>query len=310
MVGRHIISAALFGLLLLTAPALGQNHLLKKFKQQNESAVEKLKIDVITNLAHAQSPSRNVDKSLEALSKNLIELQEDALLPKEERARLLQSVQGRLDELRSVVAAERKRQEALKPKVQIARPDDNQPAGKMGFIGPGDLPSQQGNLKVGQVFGQQPVPVGGQLGPITPAVSADRMFVRVGINGTFFAPRFNYVPFQFAIPSVYYGPGKGFTIGQPEKVFQVFLPQVAAMTVLGLNTTVNVPDGGAVVAGGSTYSAESRSEFGVPVLSHVPYLGRLFRNTSYGRESGSTRVIVAPRIISLEEEEQKLLGNR
>jgi hypothetical protein len=311
MAGKRFLVIATCGLICLSAAgrALGQNQLLQKFKKQNEAAVEKLKADVNANLIEAQSANRDVDKSLSLLTGNLIQLQDDTNLSKEERSKLLRAVQDRVDALRAFIAAEKKRQDALKPKVQIVRKEDGKPGGKTMVLGPGDLPSEQANLKVGQIF-QQPVPVGGQLGPITPVVSADRMSVRVGINGTFFAPRFNYVPFQFAIPTTYYGPGKGFTVGQPEKVFQVFLPQLTTMALFGLNTTVNVPDGGAVVAGGFNYAAEARNEFGVPVLSRVPYLGRLFRNVSYGRDSGGTRVIVAPRIISLEEEEQRLLGNR
>ncbi len=75
-----------------------------------------------------------------------------------------------------------------------------------------------------------------------------------------------------------------------------------------MNTTVNVPDGGTAVVGGFTQSSEARNEFGTPGLGKVPYLGRLFRNTASGRQTSSARLSVSVRIISLEEEEQKLLG--
>ena len=51
---------------------------------------------------------------------------------------------------------------------------------------------------------------------------------------------------------------------------------------------------------------ESRNEVGVPLLSKVPYVNRLFRNVSIGRETNSLMMMVTPRIIIQEEEEERL----
>ncbi len=54
--------------------------------------------------------------------------------------------------------------------------------------------------------------------------------------------------------------------------------------------------------------SEGRNEFGPPILSKIPYLNRLFTNVGYGRESQSLMIMVTPRIIINEEEEQILFG--
>ncbi len=84
----------------------------------------------------------------------------------------------------------------------------------------------------------------------------------------------------------------------------VQLPTFSFVTV---STTVSVPDGGTVLLGGIKRLSEGRNEFGVPILNKVPYLNRLFKNVGIGRETQSLMMMVTPRIIIKEEEEQ-LLG--
>src|SRR5690242_2654508 len=71
-------------------------------------------------------------------------------------------------------------------------------------------------------------------------------------------------------------------------------------------TTVSVPDGGTVLLGGLQTLREARNEFGPPVLSRLPGNNRLFKNTSYGGDAESLRLIVTPRIIISEEEELRV----
>ena len=52
----------------------------------------------------------------------------------------------------------------------------------------------------------------------------------------------------------------------------------------------------------------ARNEFGTPGLGKIPYASRLFKNIATGRQTTSSRIGVSVRIISLEEEERKLLG--
>ena len=77
-----------------------------------------------------------------------------------------------------------------------------------------------------------------------------------------------------------------------------------------MTTTVSVPDGGTVLMGGIKRMQEARNEFGVPVLSKIPYINRLFKNVGIARTTESLMLMVTPRIIIQEEEEMKLLGTK
>jgi len=85
----------------------------------------------------------------------------------------------------------------------------------------------------------------------------------------------------------------------------VQLPTFAFVTV---TTTVSVPDGGTVLLGGIKRLSEGRNEQGIPILSKVPYINRLFKNVSIARTTQSLMMMVTPRIIIQEEEEDKLIG--
>ena len=83
------------------------------------------------------------------------------------------------------------------------------------------------------------------------------------------------------------------------------LPEFLFTTV---TTTVSVPDGGTVLLGGIKRLREGRNEYGVPILSKIPYINRLFKNVGFGRVTDSLMLMVTPRIIIQEEEEEKLTG--
>ncbi len=82
--------------------------------------------------------------------------------------------------------------------------------------------------------------------------------------------------------------------------------QLPSFSFVSVVTTVSVPDGGTVLMGGIKRLSEGRNEFGVPLLSKLPYINRLFRNVSIGRETDSLMMMVTPRIIIQEEEEERL----
>lgn len=82
--------------------------------------------------------------------------------------------------------------------------------------------------------------------------------------------------------------------------------QQPVIEFLSVATTVQVPDGGTILMGGLKEFAEQRREFGPPVISKIPYINRLFRNSMYGREASSLLMMVTPRIIIPEEEEERL----
>ena len=84
------------------------------------------------------------------------------------------------------------------------------------------------------------------------------------------------------------------------------LPVIATTSV---NTVVSVPDGGTVLLGGVKRMTEERIERGVPFLSSIPYVNRLFKNVGVGRETENLMMMVTPRIIIQDEEEEKQLGS-
>jgi general secretion pathway protein D len=75
-----------------------------------------------------------------------------------------------------------------------------------------------------------------------------------------------------------------------------------------VSTTVSVPDGGTILLGGIKRLRENRNEIGVPMLSKIPYVNRLFRNVGIGRDATSLMLMVTPRIIIQEEEEVAQTG--
>ncbi len=91
------------------------------------------------------------------------------------------------------------------------------------------------------------------------------------------------------------GAGTAITVQQP------VVDQVTVTTV------VSVPDGGTVLLGGVKQLSESRNMAGVPILNKIPYVSRLFKNTGVGRDASSLMLMVTPRII-IQEEEEELLG--
>jgi type IV pilus assembly protein PilQ len=61
-------------------------------------------------------------------------------------------------------------------------------------------------------------------------------------------------------------------------------------------TQVLVEDGETVVIGGLTVTEVDETRVGIPILQHVPYLGRLFRYTSESRTQQDLIILVTPQI--------------
>ena len=83
--------------------------------------------------------------------------------------------------------------------------------------------------------------------------------------------------------------------------------QQPVQALLNVTPTVSVPDGGTVLLGGVKRLKEGRNMAGVPILNKIPYISRLFKNSGVGRDTESVMLMVTPRII-IQEEEEELLG--
>ena len=84
--------------------------------------------------------------------------------------------------------------------------------------------------------------------------------------------------------------------------------QQPIMATFSVSTTVSCPDGGTVLLGGMKRLSEARNEAGVPILNKIPYIQRLFSNVGIGRDTQSVMIMVTPRIIIQEEEENFIMG--
>lgn len=71
-------------------------------------------------------------------------------------------------------------------------------------------------------------------------------------------------------------------------------PEVSTATV---EAAVRLPAGGAVVIPGPTRTEEVREEYGVPVLSRIPYVSRLFTNVGITRVPVRTYLVLSAVVI-------------
>ena len=151
----------------------------------------------------------------------------------------------------------------------------------------------------------QIVPTGGVFLFIQAVITADRRSVRLTIqpNLTNIQPG-PVSAFPLVVPI--FTSFDGNQSGQPI-VFTQFIQQPAISTI-NVQTTVAVPDGGTVLMGGLKRLSEARSEYGPPILSKIPWVNRLFKNVGYGRETDSLLIMVTPRIIIQEEEQEYQTG--
>ena len=84
--------------------------------------------------------------------------------------------------------------------------------------------------------------------------------------------------------------------------------QLPVLSFTTISTVVSVPDGGTVLLGGIKRMQEGRIEEGVPFLSSVPYVNRLFKNVGIGHETSNLMMMVTPRIIIQSEIEEDQVG--
>ena len=75
-----------------------------------------------------------------------------------------------------------------------------------------------------------------------------------------------------------------------------------------IQTRVSVPDGATLLLGGQKLTAEIEKESGVPILSKIPILGRMFSNRSKVKDHKILLILVKPTIILQEERETEAIA--
>jgi type II secretory pathway component GspD/PulD (secretin) len=134
--------------------------------------------------------------------------------------------------------------------------------------------------------------VSGTLLNITPTIMHDKKHVLLNIV-TELRDFLGWQPFDIQLPII----GQGTTGGE---VYTILFPETEISRV---ETRVSVPDGGTLLLGGQKLTSEVERESGVPIVSRIPVIGRLFRNRSMVKDSKILLVLVKPSIILQEEVE-------
>jgi general secretion pathway protein D len=79
------------------------------------------------------------------------------------------------------------------------------------------------------------------------------------------------------------------------------LPTVSRQT---LRTMVSVPDGGTLLIGGQKLASEAEIEAGVPILSKIPILKRLYSSRSMVKDEQTLLILIKPKILIHSEQEE------
>ncbi|MCL5279360.1 MAG: type II and III secretion system protein, partial [Planctomycetes bacterium] len=143
------------------------------------------------------------------------------------------------------------------------------------------------------------MPVGSQL-YITPTITKDKKYVLLNIvSQQIDLLRMRTLEVTSTNPNT--------TAGAPPTVTTpVTLPETETSNVA---TRVSVPDRGTLLLGGHKLTAKVDKEVGVPILSKIPILGRLFSNRSSVRDEKILLILVKPTIILQEETENQAIAS-
>jgi Flp pilus assembly secretin CpaC len=90
----------------------------------------------------------------------------------------------------------------------------------------------------------------------------------------------------------------------PNQFFAASLEQPTIQTTI-IRTGATIPDKGTMLLGGQRLSTETEIETGVPVLSQLPILNRLFSNRIESKEESTLLILLKPTILIQSEEEER-----
>lgn len=85
--------------------------------------------------------------------------------------------------------------------------------------------------------------------------------------------------------------------------FPILVPELAFRQV---QTSVTIPDGGSLLIAGMTESRSARAHTGIPVLSHIPFIGRLFSKNGRAETEMKDLIYVEGNIVLFDEIEANL----
>jgi len=130
---------------------------------------------------------------------------------------------------------------------------------------------------------------------VAATVTADRRYVTMTIRpGVTRLLDLQTIPFSGG------GAGGGFGGGAANQAF-IQLPTLSTQRI---QTTVSVPDGGTLLIGGQKLASETEVEAGVPILSKIPILKRLYSSRSLVKDEQTLLILIKPKILIQSETEE------
>ncbi|MFN3533448.1 MAG: type II secretion system protein GspD, partial [Candidatus Brocadia sp.] len=140
---------------------------------------------------------------------------------------------------------------------------------------------------------------------VRPVVSADRKYIYLEVTPSVFqVERIDEFTFSRLSTDVTVGgASQGTTIVPPEQTVQ--LPQI---NVSQVSVTVSVPDKGTLMIGGLGSITKDTLTTGIPILSKIPVLKRLFTRDQKNNTKSNLVILLKPTILIREEQEAKFLS--
>jgi len=133
---------------------------------------------------------------------------------------------------------------------------------------------------------------------VRPIVSYNRHYITLELRPTIA---------EEGVPNIFNTTFFTTTAGDPPVVVVNTFPiEAPSLEIIQVRTTVTIPDGGIILIGGLMQDIQFQAENGVPVISNIPVLGRLFRWNRTDNERSNLAVLVTARSLLFEEEEEKL----
>ncbi len=139
----------------------------------------------------------------------------------------------------------------------------------------------------------------GVLLDVQATVSADRKYVTLTLRPTLADAEITTFSFMSPVTT---GGGDN---EPPQEEMQALTIQTPIVDIIQVRTSVSVPDGGTLLLGGQTIAGEVEREIGVPILSKIPFVKRLFTNRSMAKDESVLLILVKPTIIIQREIENK-----
>jgi general secretion pathway protein D len=144
---------------------------------------------------------------------------------------------------------------------------------------------------------------------VQPIISSDKKFITLTVKPThsevvqWRSFKIGYSAAELAAQQVTTTTTAATTTAQTSVYAPMTMPEISYQSV---RTSVTIPDGGSIMLAGMNTSASKRVHTGVPFLSHIPFLGRLFSSNGRNERLYKTIVILQADIVLYDEIEKKL----